>query len=73
MSLYHPTNLAKAKEEAAANLRSRVEAFLFVLGLGKLDVTLSMEYAADIVDVMNAGTGGGGGGKVGGVKCNPRN
>ena len=56
ISLYHPTNLAKSKEEAASFLRSRIEAFLFVVGLGKVDqVSLSVKYTDEIVTTMDTG------------------
>lgn len=56
ISLYHPTILAKAKEEAAAHLQSRLAAFLFLLESGRLDgVSLCQENASDIVKVMDTG------------------
>ena len=56
ISLYHPTNLAVAKAEAASNLRSRVDAFLFVLESGLLDnFTLSVTSNEQIVKTMDAG------------------
>ena len=60
MSLYHPTNLAQSKEEANTHLRSRVEAFTFLLDSGKLDeVSLSQAHSDDIIKVMDSGECGG--------------
>lgn len=56
MSLYHPTNLATAKEEASSHLHSRVEAFLFLWESGRLDqVSLTTKYTDQIVTTMDAG------------------
>ncbi len=56
MALYHPTNLAATTEAAAVNLRSRVEAFLFVLASGRIgSIPLSVTSNEQIVKTMDAG------------------
>lgn len=57
MTLYHPTNLEAAKEAASANLRSRVEAFLFILSSGRIsEFPLSVISSEQIIKTMDAGT-----------------
>ncbi len=56
LSLYHPTNLARAKEENATHLSSRLGAFFFLMESGRLDaVSLSQEHIEEIVRVMDSG------------------
>lgn len=56
MSLYHPTNLAKAKEEAASHLQSRLSAFSFLMESGMLDkLSLYHGHSREIVKVMDTG------------------
>lgn len=56
MSLYHPTNLAEAKEEAAAHLQSRLSAFSFLVESGVLDeLSLYQGHTTEIVKVMDTG------------------
>lgn len=56
MTLYHPTNLANAKTEAASHLRSRVGAFFYLLESERLDkLTLSVENVEGVVMAMDAG------------------
>lgn len=55
LSLYHPTNLARAKEENATHLSSRLGAFFFLMESGRLDaVSLSQEHIEEIVRVMDS-------------------
>lgn len=56
ISLYHPTNLAQNKKEAASFIQSRLDAFLFLAGLGKLDrFSLSVRDTDEIVNAMDTG------------------
>lgn len=56
MSLYHPVNLAAAKELEFAHLRWRVQAHLFLMGSGRLEqVSLSVLHAEEIIKTMDAG------------------
>ena len=53
---YHPTRVSALNEAVAANLQSRVKAFLFLLESGRLDkVPLSCDKQEEIVNVMDAG------------------
>ena len=53
---YHPTRVSALNEAVAANLQSRVRAFLFLLESGRLDkVPLSCDKQEEIVNVMDAG------------------
>ena len=61
LSLYHPTMLATAKEEATAHLQSRLAAFSFLLESGRLEgVPLYQGHTGDIVKVMDTGKESGG-------------
>jgi hypothetical protein len=56
MSLYHPTNLANAKKEAAAHLQSRLAAFMFLLESKRLDtVSLFQGHTSELVKIMDTG------------------
>jgi len=54
--MYHPKRVSAQKEAAAANLQSRVKAFLFLLESGWLDnVPLSCDRSEDVITLMDTG------------------
>lgn len=54
--MYHPKRVSAQEEAAAANLQSRVKAFLFLLESGRLDkVPLGCDKPEDIITVMDTG------------------
>lgn len=56
ISKYHPKNVNQSKETDAANLQSRVKAFLFLLESGSIDsVSISMDNSEDIIKMMDSG------------------
>ena len=54
--MYHPKRVSAQKEAAAANLQSRVKAFLFLLESGRLDnIPLSCDRSEDVITLMDTG------------------